>query len=543
MQMIRRISFLVLLLSVTASAQTFPQPSYFQKFFGRPNRSVQIAPSGGLEPFIVDGKLRLSLADAIQLTLENNTDIRLNELQLDSARWNLRKTYAPFDPVLTSSFSPARSTSPSTSALQGANTLSNLSQGFSSGYSQLFQSGTQYNVAWNANRNATNSSFATLNPSIASALTISLSQNLLRNRGFFAARAPIVIAQRNVKQTRATFEASVSDSILKAINQYWDVVQARESLKVTQSALDMAEATYKQNKRMLELGALPPLDIYRSESQVAQRKLQLIQSQYSLRQMEDELRRTIGADLDPRASVLDLDLTEPAANMGDTAPVDLLAAIQQALQSRPELEAARQQAANDDTSIQLAHNNLQPDLSISSFYSTNGVGGHQIGTDANGAPIVVNTGGLSDALDQLGSMNFPGYGMTLTLRLPLRNRGAEADLGNAIVNKRRTLYTLRQREQQVTIDVKHAADQLQQAQLSVAAAKLARDLAQKNLEAEQRKYELGAETIFFVLDAQTQLSASEQSLVQSQIDYHRAVAQLDRATGQLLVKNHVDIAP
>ncbi|MGH9522504.1 MAG: TolC family protein [Terriglobales bacterium] len=542
--MVRRVAILFLLLAGTCAAQTFPQPSYFQKFFMKPSgKNVRIAPVGGMEPFIIDGKLRLSLADAVQLTLENNTDIKLNELQLDTARWNLTKTYAPFDPVLSSTFSPARSTSPSTTQLTGASTLSSLAQNFTSQYSQLFESGTLYNVSWNAYRNTTNSSYATLNPSISSALTVSLTQNLLRNRGFFAARAPIIIAQRNLKQSRANFEASVMDSVLRAMNQYWDVVQARESLKVTQSALDMADATYKQNKRMLELGALPPLDIYRSESQVAQQKLRLIQSQYALRQVEDEFRRTIGADLDPRTAVLDLDLTESAENMGDMAPIDLLAELQLALQSRPELEALRQQSENDDTNIKLAHNNLQPELSIGSFYSMNGVGGHQITTDANGNPLVVTTGGLSDALDQLGSMNFPGYGMTLSLRLPLRNRGAEADLGNAMVGKRRDLYKMRRSEQQVTIDVKHAADLLEQAKLSVTAAKLSRDLSQKNLEAEQRKYELGAQTIFFVLDAQTQLSAAQQSLVQAQIDYHRAVAQLDRATGQLLVKNRIDLAP
>lgn len=539
--MLRRLLLLLLALSAAASAQTFPRPSYFQKFFVKPNRNVQIAPVPTMDQFVVNGKLRLSLADAIQLTLDNNTDINLNRLQLDTARFNLNRTYGPFDPVLTSSFTPNRSTSPTTSTLQGANTLSSLSQSFSSGYSQLFQSGTLYNVGWNANRSATNSSFATLNPSITSALTVSLTQNLLRNRGFFANRAPIMIAQRNLKQSRANFETSVNDSILRAINQYWDVVQARESLKVTQVALDMAEATYKRNKRELELGALPPLDIYRSESQVAQRKLQLIQAQSSLRQLEDEFRRTIGADLDARLSVLDLELTESANPTGEMATVDVVTALQQALQSRPELEALRQQEANDDTNIKLAHNNLQPDLSISSFYSMNGVGGNQL-SSTGGTPVVVSSGGLGDALDQLGSRNFPGYGMTVSLRLPLRNRTAEADLGNALVSKRRSLYQVRRAEQQITIDVKHAADQLESSKLSVAAAKLARDLAQKNLEAEQRKYELGAQTIFFVLDAQTQLSGAEQSLVQAEISYQRAVAQVDRVTGQLLAKHNIQVS-
>src|SRR3954451_15792084 len=182
--MLRRLLISLLLLSAAAAAPTFPPPSYFQKFFVKPGRTMQIAPAPTMDQYVFNGKLRLSLADAIQLTLDNNTDIKLNQLQLDTAKFSLNKTYGPFDPVLTSTFSPARSTSPTTSTLQGASTLSSLTQGFSSHYSQLFQSGTQYDVTWNANRSATNSSFATLNPSISSALTVSLTQNLLRNRGF-----------------------------------------------------------------------------------------------------------------------------------------------------------------------------------------------------------------------------------------------------------------------------------------------------------------------------------------------------------------------
>jgi outer membrane protein len=540
--MLRR-AFLLLLLSATAAGQTFPAPKYFQRFFARPNPSaLQLPAPTGLESYVVDGKLRLSLADAIELTLANNTDIKLSQLQLDTARNALMRSYAPFDPVLTSSFSPSRSTSPSTSQLQGAATLSSLNQNFSSNYSQLFQSGTLYQVGLSTSRSASNSLYSTVNPSIFSALNVSLTQNLLRNRGFFAARAPITIAQRNLQQTRATFAAQVNDSLSRAINQYWDVVQARESLKVVQDALDMAEATYKQNKRALELGALPPLDIYRSESQVAQRKLQLIQSEYALRQVEDDFRRTIGADLDPRMAALDLVLTESAAPSGEMAAVDLPTALQTALQSRPELEALKQQAAIDDTNLRLAHNNLLPDLTVSSYYTMNGVGGNQIDT-SGAAPVVMARGGIADAFDQLSSMNYPSYGLSVTLRLPLRNRGAEADLGNALVSKRRDLYQLRQRQQAITLEVRNAVNQLEQAKLSVAAAKLARDLAQKNLQAEQRKYELGAQTIFFVLDAQTQLSAAEQSLVQAQISYQRALVAMDRATGQLLAKNKVDIAP
>ncbi len=538
--MVRRSVLVLLISSAFSAAQTFPTPKYFQQFFVKPAAPLQAPAPQALADYIVDGKLRLSLADAIRLTLANNTDVRINQLQVDAATYGLQRTYAPFDPVLISNFAPRRDVSPTTSTLQGAQTLSSLSQNFSSAYSQLFQTGTLYQVSLSANRSATNSVFATFNPSIFSSLNISISQPLLRNRGLFPNRAPIVIAQRNLKQSRSSFEAQVNDAVARAINQYWDVVQARESLGVLRQSLELAEATYKQNKRALELGALPPLDIYRSESQVAQRKLQVIQAEYQLKQLEDEFRRTIGADLDERTSVLDLDLTENAEPGSDMRAVDVPAAIQQALKSRPELEAVQQQLANDDTSIRLAHNSMQPDLSLTTFYSMNGRGGNQVDT-STGAPILISQGGFGDALEQLSSRDFPTYGFSLQFRLPLRNRGAEGELGQALVSKRRTLYQLRQRQQEITLDVKNAAHQLEQAKLSIAAARVARDLAKKNLEAEQRKYELGAQTIFFVLDAQTQLSQAEQALVQAQISYQRAIVAVDRATGELLGQYKVQL--
>ncbi len=129
----------------------------------------------------------------------------------------------------------------------------------------------------------------------------------------------------------------------------------------------------------------------------------------------------------------------------------------------------------------------------------------------------------------------------MQLRLPLRNHSAEADWGSALASQRRTLYQRRQREQAIVLEARNAVHQLEQAKLSVSAAKIARDLAQKNLQAEQRKYELGAQTIFFVLDAQNQLSQAEQSLLQSEVSYQKSVAALDRVTGELLNHYRVQI--
>ncbi len=521
-----------------APAQTFPMPDYFRQFFVKPRPQGKLASPLSLETYITDGKLRLSLDDAVRLTLRNNTDVQVNLINTGIAEYAVMKSHAPFDPVFLTSYNPVRSTSPTTSTLQGANTLSSLNQVFSSSYTQLFATGTTYQVSLNASKNASNSTFSTFNPAISSSLNISLSQPLLRNRGWFITHAPIVIAQRNLKISRANFDAFVNSAMLNAINQYWDVVQARENLKVLRDSQALAEASYQQNKRALELGALPPLDIFRSESQVAQRKLQVIQAEYQLKQLEDQFRQTIGADLDPRLAALDLDLYESTASMSNAAAPAADEVVKAALQARPELEALTNQSAIDDANLRVAANGLKPDLSFSTFYNTAGRGGNSIDT-STGVPIVTSRGGLGDAFDQLGSLDFPSYGFNVQLRLPLRNRSAEADWGSALTNQRRTMLQRRQREQDITLQARNAVHQLEQAKLSVAAGQIALDLAQKNLQAEQRKYELGAQTIFFVLDAQTQLSSAQQSLVQAQISYQRALASLDRVTGELL--NHYQV--
>jgi outer membrane protein len=412
--------------------------------------------------------------------------------------------------------------------LQGARILTGLSQQSQFNYSQTFETGTNYAIGLSANRASTNSSFVTLNPSIFSSLNFGVSQPLLRHRGLFANRAPILIARRSMRMSRATFEAQVSDSLSRAVNEYWDVVQGRENLSVLRESLKQAQASYDQNKRALELGALPPLDIYRSESQVATRRLAVIQAEYALKQTEDQLRRTIGADLDPTIAPLDLELTESAEPPGDMFSIDAQSAIERALAKRPELEALRQQLAIDDTTIRLAHNGLQPDLNLTGSYSSSGLAG--------------NDSGLAEALNQIGNFKFPTYGFSLQLRLPIRNRSAEADLGTSEVSKQRDLYSMRRSEQAARQDALNAVHQLEQAKLSIAAGKIARELARKNLEAEQRKYELGAQTIFFVLDAQTQLAQAEVNLVQSQINYQRALTAVGRATGELLERHHVQIA-
>ncbi len=487
---------------------------------------------------VVDGKLRLTLQDAVVLTLANNSNVRLQELNIENSKYSLLASHSPFDPSVQASFSSQGQLSQAYTQLTGApalGTLSSLNQITQLNYSQTFETGTNIQFNFNATKYSSNSTFNFFNPSLSSFLGLQFTQPLLRNRWLFANRAPLVIARRNVRASRATFEAQVSSTVQQVVGQYWNVVQARGNLEVAQKSLDAAEATYKHDKRALELGALPPLDIYRSESQVAGRRVQVIQSEYALRQAEDVFRQSVGADLDPYFRALDLDLTEPPEPGEELRSVDAATALQQAMGKRPELEAARQSLANDDTSIRLAHNNLLPDLRVNGNYSGNGL--NNLAT-AQG----VAAGGFGDSLNQLFGFGFPSYGFGLTLNLPVKNRSGQAALGSALISRSRDLYTERQIKEQITYDVSNAVHQLEEAKINIAASKESVDLARKTMAAEQRKYELGTGQIFLVLEAQTELAAAEQGLLQAEVSYRLAVAAVDYATGSLLEPYGVQIA-
>lgn len=530
---LRLVCFLLLASSVTVSGQTHEN---YRSFLTTQVRSPKIAPPQHLHDYVVDGKLRLSLHDALVLALANNSAIRVQEASVEAAKFSLLRAFQPFDPKFQSVFMGRRSSYPGFSQIQGAGTFNDLNQSAQLSYSQTLPTGTNFQIELNSIKDSSNSGFYFLNPYYQSSLNLQVTQPLLRNRWRFANTAPVLIARINLQQSHAAFQAQVNAALLQAVIRYWDLVRAHNSLDVARKSQDAAEATYQHDKRALELGALPPLDIYRSESEVASRRLQVIQAEYSVKQTEENLRLIIGANQDPYIQALDIEATEQPEPQGELLTVDIATALQEALQTRPELRGWQQALAADDTNIRLAHNQLLPDLQLQVFYQGSGVGGN-----FNTGQLMTR-GGLSTSLNQILNFGFPGYGASLTLNLPIKNRAAQADLGTALVSRHRDLYSAQQAREQIMQEVSNAVYQLEQAKLSIAAAKTALDLAQKTLTAEQRKAQLGAENVFFQLDAQTRVANAEATLLSSEVDYQTAVASLHNATGRLLQDYDVHIS-
>jgi len=531
---IRVAALCLLVLSSLISARGQSLENY-RTFLTQQVRSPKLPGPQHLRDYVRDGKLQLSLHDAIVLTLENNSLIQVQEASVETAKFSLLGSYGTFDPKLQSLYTAGYASYPNFGQIQSAGTSNATNQTFLANFTQTLQTGT--NVVLGLNNFNSSSKYGSIPLNYdQSFLNLQITQPLLRNRWLFENRAPLIVARKSLQQSRSNFEAQVSQDLRMAITAYWAVVGARGNLEVFQQSMEAAQASYAHDKRALELGALPPLNIYRSEAEVASRRVQVLQAEYALQQAEDLLRFTIGANQDDYVHALDLDLTEKPEPTGELRTIDAGTALKEALGKRPEVQSAQLALEKDDTNVRLAHNHLLPDLQVSAFYQGSGVAGNTF------AGISTTPGGIGASLNQLFTFGFPGYGGTLTLNLPIRNRAAQADLGTALVARHSDLYSMQQVREQITLDVNNAVHQLEEAKLTLEAGKTSLDLAEKTLAADQRKYQLGDETVFFLLDAQTRVAGAKQSLLGAQIDYRNAVAYVDWATGNMLEAYQVHIA-
>jgi outer membrane protein TolC len=540
--MLFRSFFAGFLLAAAAFGQlaSFPKPSYFRETFARPVTKVELQSPARLPDYVVGGKLELSLRGYLELVMANNTDIAIQRLTVDVAQNAITRAFAAFDPLATASFSSTEQRTPTGDQLTagaGASALVQLSQPANFNYAQTLPTGLQYNVDYSAAKLSTNSGYYYYNPTLTSSLSLSISQPLIKNRGEYINRVPIMVASSTLRKTEYDLKTSLLQLVSNAENAYWDAVLARENLRVAENARDLADQALKRAQRELELGALSPLDIYNPQQQYATSQIGVSQAQYLLRQTEDALRRQMGADLDPQIRTLPIVLTETVTPEADAPPIDAEKEVRKALAARPDLKSATQSLDIDDLGIKLAKNELLPDLELTGSYSTQGLGG--IFYPPSSIPGILSAaapipGGFGDALTQMFGFSYPMYSVGLTLRLPIKNHQASADMADALVAKKRDALNVRTVRQQVRLDVLTAVSQVESSKDAMKLSVVAEDFSRKYMEAEQKKLELGNSTFFFVLQAQGALETAESSVVQNAVGYRRNLMNLLLRTGELL---------
>lgn len=366
-------------------------------------------------------------------------------------------------------------------------------------------------------------------------MQFTMSQNLLRGRGRYVQRIPIMVAQSRLAQTEEQVRERILTLIFQAENAYWNAINSRERLKVEENNLEISRAFLEQEKLRLELGAISPLDIFQPEQNFANAQVRVTQERYRLQQFEDAVRRWIGADLHPDFRHHPLELTEPVEPRFYMEIPDPEEVVARALGNRPELAQTRRALEIDDLNIKGFTNDIRPDLSINANYSSQGRSGNFFDRRGLGGSIAeVIPGGFPQAIDQLFQFRYPTYGFGLVLQLPLRNRRAAADLANAAIQKKRNLYNLRSDEQTVRLEVLQAISGVELSKAAVNQSRIALGFAQKRLDAEQKKYDLGVNTAFFVLQAQNDLVDAQAQVLAQAIAYRRSLLTLLQSTGELL---------
>jgi outer membrane protein TolC len=532
----------------TAEAPAFGTGNWFRRVIMTPTPKVELQNPVRLDEFVHDDKIELSLKAYVDLVLANNTEVQIQRLTMEVPRNAILRSFSIFDPNLVTTFQATRAQAPAQDQLAGAAINSTLTQPFTLRAQQMLPTGTTYLVGFDARKYSTNSVFQTYNPSITSGLQLQFQQPLMRNRGSYVTKLPITIARSRLRQNTYLIEDNILRLVANAENLYWDVIFARESLKVQEQNLALNEEFLKRSRRELELGSISELDIYQPEAQYKNAELAVSQARFRLQAAEDTLRRQISVDLDPKLRTLPLVLTEEVAAPVQT-PFERESLVEKAVAQRPDLRAARQQLDVDDLSIDSTRNLLRPDLRLTGTYTSAGLGGIYRprqgtvlpGTAVPSIPGAFIPGGFGDALNQVFGFDYPTYAIGLQLTLPLRDRRASADYADSVVNKRLDMLRLRNQEQTARQDVLNAITQVEQSRASVDLAKVALDLAEKRLDAERKKFDLGTTTMFFVLDAQTAFNASQSNLVNQMVQYRRNLTSLSRVTGDLLAERNITV--
>ncbi|MGH9484747.1 MAG: TolC family protein [Terriglobales bacterium] len=503
----------------------------------------KVEPIAGLNQRIQNGALHLTLQDYLQLVLQNDTAVHLLQMNEYTARNSVIAAKSPFDPNLTASFGGTRSVQPQTSQTSGASTLSSLNQSSSLGFRQILPTGQSVQASFGTSRLSSNNAFSTFNPSLGANLGFSFTQPLLQNRSGLQDKTQLLVAKTQVLVVSDQTQASIATAIQQAADQYWNTVEAHEQITVRQQAVDLAQQSYDRNKEMLKLGALAPGDIFTPEAQLAQDKTALLQAQSQYEQQLDQIRRLIGADLDPAAQNVNIVLDDkPNATIPEPPPMPLNDAITAALAHRPELDAYQRQNLENKFTMAEAHDALRPQLNLVGSYGSNALAGNQIATQtALGTIVGGQTTGFGNDMSQLFGFGYPTYGFSLQLTLPLRNSTAESQLANSLVAQTQTEYDIRNEEQQIRQDVRLADVQLRMAVAEVKSATTASDLTKKEVDADQQEYLLGTTTLFQLLTGQTQLSNAQSQVVSAYTSYQIAKLAYERAVYTLLGDMHLKL--
>lgn len=487
---------------------------------------AQLAPAGS------GGAIELSLDDAVAMALRHNLGVAVERYDRAISLYGVQGAQGIYDLLANADAQLFDSESFDINAVAGAaGVVSAEGQRANFGVSQLIPTGGTLSLGLNTARDEFAVGNQTFPTSYEADLGFRVTQPLLRNFGRLATERAILLAHNQSDISREEFERIAAQTVQDVELAYWNLVEAIAQVDVAEESLALARELHGQNEKRVDVGTLAPLELVQSEAGIATREEGILRAQQAVGDAADSLRRLLNAE----GAAWDAQLVPTTAAGDDRPAVDVAAAVATALAERPEIRQRRELLDNLEINSAYFRNQRRPRLDLTAGYGTSGTS-QQV---ENGRPV---SGNLGDALSQVFDRELKGWQMQVVFAYPLQNRTARADSTIADLDLEQGRVELRDLEQAITTEVRQAARAVETAAKQIESARVSVRLAERNLDAERKRYENGLSTSFQILEIQEDLTAARSREVSAVATYRRALAVFRRVTGRLLEESGVELA-
>jgi outer membrane protein TolC len=487
---------------------------------------------------------KLSLEDCIIKGLRNNLTVAIQVLSPELADISLAQAWEKYLPSLSLSFQKRNTNQASYSWIDASENVITKRNSYAATINQTIPTGGRISLALDNYKNDSNRNLQTINPVFGSTLTFNFSQPLLKNFGWKVNQREILIAHNNINISEKDFKQVLLDTIYSIETAYWNLVYSIEDLAVRRQSLQLARDLLAKNQRAVEVGTLAPIEVVSAQSEVATREADILQAEASVKNNEDQLKTVLNFSEEEEKKFSEIiPVDKPRFERKD---VKLEEALMIALQNRPDLQAARIDLQNQDINLSYAKNQILPDLSLTASYWSPGVSGTRIlyQDDKPITGIVIGTipGGASDSIKDALNFKYNNWSLGLTLDFSLNSIFSKASLAQAKVNMDQALLRFKNQEKQALLEIKNAVRAVQTNYKRVQAYRVARELAEKKLQAEEERLKVGLSTSYFVLSYQRELASARISELKAIIDYNLSSANLDKALGTTLETRNIKLS-
>ncbi len=521
----------------------------------------------------MDRQHPLSLREALSMALENNKDIEVARQNVKIAEFDLLGAHGIYDPKISTTAFYERIKSPISSFLSGGQNGSTIQSDYTGtarleGLTSKF--GGSYHFDFSSVRLTSNSSFTALSPQYPSSITFSYTQPLMRGLKFDSARRQIEIGKKNLSLTDAQFRQRAIETITSVQRAYWDLVFALRSLQVQRDAVAVAKTQLEHNRRLVNEGQLAPIDLVSSESQITTYEQGVFTALEDVTRFENTLKNLIARD-----HVADIwaDSIVPTDSVDLTVPdVSLTDALKTAVDNRPELQQSEVLSQINQIDQLYYKDQTKPAIDLVGSYGSTGLAGSIASAGVN--PFTASSQAVRDRVDELSRLahldplplvpattfspnlvgsypqsvenllanRYNNFKVGVQINFPLRNRTAEAQLGRSLVEGQRLATQREQLQQTIQVEVRNALQSVRSAETRLRAAVSTRELNEQQFSSEQRKLDAGQSTVFLVLERQNALTTAKGLELKAQTDLNKAIADLQKATGNSLNVNSIVVS-